>query len=142
MKKLLLGLLALSTVAFGYSHEDTTATMKINALIVQPLTIVSNGDINLGVMTRGEYKTGESSFKIEGEPGATVLTTIKGEKFLRNSKNQSDMIPIGVEFGDLSRNLDENGLNILPMKVHVTVPTEHKNAGLYQGEIIASVRYN
>lgn len=139
MKKiaLILGILSSVAVLAG----DHSATMKINAEIIRPLNIKSNGDIELGTLTIGEYKTAESSFEIEGESGAGVLVTIERNNVLTHKNNQSITIDYSLEYGDLQRRLDSNGLNTLPMKVHITVPS-NQAAGVYEGEIVASIRYN
>lgn len=139
MKKiaLILGILSSVAVLAG----DHSATMKINAEIIRPLNIKSNGDIELGTLTINEYKTAESSFEIEGESGAGVLVTIERNNVLTHKNNQSITIDYSLEYGNLQRRLDSNGLDTLPMKVHITVPS-NQAAGVYEGEIVASIRYN
>ncbi|MGL4653672.1 hypothetical protein [Cetobacterium sp.] len=151
MKKILLLLaLTLSTVALASS--DVSTTMNINAIIVKPLTVSHNGDMNFGVIAQNQdaWVYGKQ-FKVEGNPGQSISFTINGKTLndynevrINNAEGTSS-VPIWLEnrqvtSGSLySPTIGEDGTFIYSFNAKLVPGTA---SGLHTGALVVSVKYN
>ncbi|MEG2437773.1 MAG: hypothetical protein RSB17_06370, partial [Cetobacterium sp.] len=82
MKKYILflfTLFAITTFANESSNGNSEANMNVTATIIQPLTVISNGDLNFGKVLPGTPSAGAfSSFSIEGHPNSNVKISFSG----------------------------------------------------------------
>lgn len=149
MKKLLLGLLALSTVSFG--NGEQSATMEIRAIIKAPLKIVKVEDINFGIISAGTTYTSNGKYSITGEAGSNVVVKLNIDNLSMYLDGDSGKSSIPVEIiGKESENriqlnngINSNGMATVdfPITAMIDIP-ENQQSGEYRANLIASVRYD
>ncbi|MGL6168444.1 MAG: hypothetical protein ACRC0Y_09170 [Fusobacteriaceae bacterium] len=86
MKKLLM-LLSCTISLVAFANE---ATMNIKAVIVKPLTVSHNGDIDFGLVAQNVTTyANDKQFKVIGTPGQKINFTINGKSL--NDYNQINL---------------------------------------------------
>lgn len=145
MKKLLLGLFALSTVVFGNDSEDSSSYGKMNimATVTQPLTISEDKAMEFGGITRNQTSDATGTFIVDGEAGA---------KFTISFPSNTEIIHTnGISKMNVALRQQHNDDNVFTLgqhgKAYITIngqvhASDNQTIGSYSGEFVASVKYD
>ncbi|MGL6169338.1 MAG: hypothetical protein ACRC0Y_13725 [Fusobacteriaceae bacterium] len=148
MKKLLM-LLSCTISLVAFANE---ATMNINAVIVKPLTVSHNGDIDFGLVAQNVTAyANDKQFKVIGTPGQKINFTINDRSLndynqidLKNAANNSS-IPMYLEERTVSSGslftpqLDSNGEMTFKFDAKLVPGTA---IGAHTGALNVKVLYN
>lgn len=148
MKKLLTLLsLTVAISAFGANNETS---MKINAVVLQPLNVSHNGDIDFGNVIQNTTATVDTPkvFTVNGSAGAHVTLTINHQpanSFTQTTIKDSNDNRITVFLDDArlsskTSTLDDQGNLTFSFKPRIYVP-ENQAPGTYTGSLVARVQY-
>lgn len=140
MKKLLLGLLALSTVAFG-SNSEVSGTMNVTATIIKPLTIVANSDMEFGKLMQGVKEVANAKFNITGESMNGISVTYDKNVVLRHSEDRNQTINVTITDYFNPTHLNNEGKSEITLHGTIDV-SQNQMPGNYSGELVAKVMYN
>ncbi|MGL5378139.1 MAG: hypothetical protein ACRDAT_07695 [Cetobacterium sp.] len=148
MKKILILLSSiLSTVVFANEN-----TMNINAVIVKPLTVTNNGDIDFGLVAQNVTTfANNKEFKVIGTPGQKINFTINNQslnnynKIDLNNHDNSSSIPMWLEEKNVTSGtlfqpqLDANGEMAFTFNAKLVPGTA---IGSHTGALNVKVLYN
>lgn len=149
MKKLLI-LLSLTTAITAFADTPTTlpaskapqgnteksATMNINAMVIQPLK-VSAEEMEFERVIQGTTATATGKYTIKGEPGQGIKVSIVTPDSLIGTKG-TQRLPINLEY-TLPNAVDHSGDASFNINGSISPSNEH--LGSYTGEIKVSVQY-
>ncbi len=159
MKKIMYGLMLILTTTIFANGQKESVYMGIDAELMEPLTIRSNGDLDFGNLLPGiPFDDLRSSFTITGEPNVLIHLESSGEKYpggkvfnLVNEKG--DTMPFlyyyipegqGVSPRNYSPSyawIPRNG--VLDIEIVAGVrPGKKQSSGVYRGTLVMSVRYD
>ena len=146
MKKLLI-LLSLTTAiaAFGNNNPDS-ASMNVNATIMETLTVRIDQHAEFGKIakgTSGNIATGRFSVKGQGNNQAKITIsglTNDGKLALRNISGATVWADTDYEEETLNLRQDEF-VQAKPIKFILDVPS-NQQTGVYSGNITIQARYN
>ena len=146
MKKLLI-LLSLTTAiaAFGNNNPDS-ASMNVNATIMETLTVRIDQHAEFGKIakgTSGNIATGRFSVKGQGHNQAKIKIsglTNDGKLALRNISGATVWADTDYEEETLNLRQDEF-VQAKPIKFILDVPS-NQQTGVYSGNITIQARYN
>lgn len=141
MKKVLIGLLALSALSFasveGQRGSTNSASMTVKARVIRALRIQSVGDLDFGSIIEGNSKSAVSSYKIEGEAGMPIDVSIPSSVELKNESGNT--IVVNLRNG-LPKSIGADGSTTASIDGKIEIPVG-QDVGNYTGELLASVRY-
>lgn len=157
MKNLLISLfLTLTTLAFGNSQTINSNTMNVNAIIIKPLTVSHNGNIDFGQIVKNVNAFSYNKvFTIDGTPGQkiefkindTLLNNFNELHLTNTDPSKSNTISMWLENRTITSKsgtlfqpiLDSDGKFIFKFDAKL-VPGNIE--GQYAGALNVSVRYN
>ncbi|WP_407536095.1 DUF4402 domain-containing protein [Cetobacterium somerae] len=135
-----------------FSSNTSKENMNINAIVLKPLKVIHNGDINYGKVIQGSiHSTNGHTFIIYGEPGQNVdislndknLNGFKENIYLFHDKNNSNTLDVylkNTSDDGANTKLNEKGEYKYSFDTELTVP---KNAplGNYSGTLTMKVKF-
>ena len=157
MKNLLISLfLVLTTLSFADSQNVNSNTMTVNAIIIKPLTVSHNGNIDFGrIVQNVDAFSPNKVFTIEGTPNQkiefkindTLLNDFNQLHLTNNATDKNNVISMWLENRTITSNagtlyeprLDSDGKFIYKFDAKL-VPGNIE--GHYTGALNVSVRYN
>ncbi|MBC2851840.1 DUF4402 domain-containing protein [Cetobacterium sp. 8H] len=121
-------LFAMTTFANEISSGNSEANMNVTATVIQPLTVISNGDLNFGKVLPGAPSAGAfSSFSIEGHPDSNVKISFSGINRAGNYSYYSDLKSTSTDDTLLlAFNCSPTGGGYLPTNPSITLDSSGK----------------
>ncbi|MGL4949281.1 MAG: DUF4402 domain-containing protein [Anaeroplasmataceae bacterium] len=148
MKKLLLtGLFIIGAMNAFASAPGHEAEMKITAEVMETLKIERKTDVDFGRIAQGASYSANGEYEITGQKGASVSVDIDTANVFMvraggNTDKATDRIAVAFDRNkNESVNLDANGKYSYPIKASINVSSD-QITGIYEGSILAKVRYN
>ena len=141
MKKLLLGLFVLGAMAHG-----NEAIMKVNANVLETLTIRIDKDVEFGNVAKGSKGSiGIGEFSVKGEQGNSVRVNIEEvDKGVIQMKHSISGAIINASIIEHPTEIQLNTQEFVKanrIAVELDVPSD-SITGVYEGDIHLSVWYN
>lgn len=151
---LILSISSFSSANGADKNENSNEKMNITATVIEPLTVVSKGDINFGNILPGSVTSASSGYTITGEKDAKIEITFPGaHKYLETetenafsmpltSTTTTDKLPFAFNTGTVGKNvtLDSNGKTEIYIPTTVS-PRDNQTRGIYSGTITLRAVY-
>lgn len=118
---------AMTIFANESSSGNSEANMNVTATIIQPLTVISNGDLDFGKMLPGTTNSAFSSFSIEGHLDSNVKISFSGIDRIGNYSYYSDLKSTTTDDTlVLAFNCSPTGGGYLPTNPSITLDSNGK----------------